>query len=107
MPQFVAAFERYEDQGLVIIGLNLQEGKAIVQPFADDFGIRFPIAIDRDGEVGDRYRLLGLPTTFFIDREGVIRSSFTGPFVEADRGTNVQGAIEQDELEKRIEEILE
>lgn len=106
MPQFVAAYDRYRNQGLVIIGLNMQEGKAVVKPFADDFGMEFPIAIDRDGEVGDRYRLLGLPTTFFIDREGVISSAFTGPFVEADRDTNVQGAIAQDELEKRIEEIL-
>lgn len=107
MPQFVAAYEKYRSQGLVIIGLNMQEGKALIGPFAEDFGMEFPIAIDRDGEVGDRYRLLGLPTTFFIDREGVIRSMFTGPFLEADRGTNVQGAIGQNDLETRIEEILQ
>lgn len=107
MPQFVQAYNQFEDQGLVIVGLNLQEGKSIVRPFADDFGIRFPIAIDRDGEVGDRYRLLGLPTTFFIGRDGVIRSVFTGPFQEASRGTNVQGAIDSGELDKRVREILE
>jgi len=106
IPQFVRAYEKYSERGLVIIGLNLQEGKALIKPFADDYGMDYPIAIDRDGEVGDKYRILGLPTTYFIDREGVIRSSFTGPFVEAARGTNVQGAIEQDELEKRIEEIV-
>lgn len=61
----------------------------------------------RDGETGDSYQPLGLPATFFIDRDGVIASSFTGPFVEADRGTNVQRAIDPDELKKQIEEILE
>ncbi|MDO8616678.1 MAG: redoxin domain-containing protein [Dehalococcoidia bacterium] len=106
MPQFVQAYDRYQDQGLVIVAVNLQEGKGIVRPFADDFGIKFPIAIDRDGEVGDRYRLLGLPTTFFIGRDGVVRSVFTGPFLEKQRGTNVQSAIAEDELDGRIAQIL-
>ena len=106
MPQFVEAYHRLKDQGLVVIGLNLQEGKSIVEPFARDFGMDFPIAIDRDGEVGDEYRLLGLPTTFFIDREGVVRSVFTGPFLEESRGINVQEAIGSTELEGRIAEIM-
>ncbi len=106
MPQFVQAYDRYKDQGLVIVGVNMQEGKGIVQPFVDDFGITFPIAIDRDGDVADRYHLLGLPTTFFIDREGVVRGVFTGPLQEQRQGANVQGAIEEGELGRRIAEIL-
>ena len=106
MPQLIKAYDSLQDQGLVVIGLNLQEGKSIVRPFADDFGIKFPIAIDHDGEVGDRYRLLGLPTTFFIDRNGVVRSVFTGPFLGEGQGTKVQGAIEENELQKRIDEIM-
>lgn len=106
IPQFVDAYDRYEAGGLVVIGLNLQEGKSIVGRYAEDFGMNFPIAIDRDGEVGDEYRLLGLPTTFFIDREGIIRSVFTGPFLEKAGHTEVRGAIEGSELEKRIAEIV-
>ncbi len=106
IPALVDAYDRNRDQGLVVIGLNLQEGKAIVEPFANDFGMDFPILIDRDGEVADRYRLLGLPTTYFIDADGVIQSVFRGPFVENRGGTSVQGAIEESELEQRIAEIL-
>jgi len=106
IPQFVAAYNSYRDRGLMILGVNLQEGKGIVRPFADDFGMNFPILIDRDGEVGDSYRVLGLPTTYFVDRTGAVRSVFTGPFLEAQQGTNVQGAIEESELLKRIEQIL-
>lgn len=106
IPQLVAAYDRHRDEGLVVIGLNLQEGRDIVRPYAEDFGMEFPIVIDRDGEMRDRYRLLGLPTTYFIDRDGVIRSVFTGPFVEEQQGTNVQDAIEESELEQRIAEIL-
>ena len=107
IPQFVDASERFREQGLVVVGVNLQEGKSIVRPYADDFGMDFPIVIDVDGEVGDAYRLLGLPVTYFIDRDGIVRSVFTGPFEESDRGTEVRGAIEQSELDRRISDILE
>ena len=107
IPQLVAAYDENREQGLVVVGVNLQENRGIIRDYAEGFGMEFPIAIDRDGRVGDRYRLLGLPTTFFIDREGVVRSVFTGPFLEKRKGTNVQGAIEESDLEKRIGEILE
>jgi peroxiredoxin len=106
MPQFVAAYDKYRDEGLVIVAVNLQEGKSIAGKFADDYGMDFTVAVDRDGEVGDQYRLLGLPTTYFVDREGIVRSVFTGPFEAEERGTAVQGAIEASQLEERIVEIL-
>jgi cytochrome c biogenesis protein CcmG, thiol:disulfide interchange protein DsbE len=106
IPQFVDAYARFRDQGLLVVAVNMQEGKSIVRPYAEDFGMDFPIVIDVDGEVGDAYRLLGLPVTYFIDREGVVRGAFTGPFEESDRGTEVRGAIEQSELDRRIAGIL-
>ena len=106
MPNLVKASNQYSGQGLVIIGVNLQEGKGIIEPFARDFGINYPVAIDRTGSVGDKYHLLGLPTTYFVDRTGVIKSEYSGPFLENSNGTNVQGAIDVSELTKRIQEIL-
>ncbi len=107
MPQFVAAYDRYREEGLEIIALNVQESASIIQPFVDDFGVEFPVVLDKRGAVSDEYRIIGLPMTYFIDREGVIRSVFQGPFLERLEGTQVQGAIEQNELTRRIEEILE
>jgi len=107
MPQFVQAYDKYKADGLVILAVNLQEGKSIAGKFADDYGMEFPVAIDRDGEVGDQYHLLGLPTTYFVGRDGIIRSIFTGPFQAEEQGTKVQGAIEAGELEKRIAGIMD
>jgi peroxiredoxin len=106
MPLFVEAYDRYSEQGLEIVAVNLQEGTGTVRDFAYDFGMEFPIGRDRDSEVGDAYRLLGLPTTFFIRRDGVIQGVFTGPVIEEDRNTNVQTAIEGSELESRIAALL-
>ena len=107
MPQFVAAYDRYQERGLEIIAVNVQESESIIRPFVEDFGIDFPVALDRRGAVSDEYRIIGLPTTYFIDREGVVRDVFQGPFLEQLQGRQVQGAIEEDELTRRIEEILE
>jgi peroxiredoxin len=106
IPQFVDAYNRFGPEGLVIIGVNMQEGKSISRNYVEDFGMQFPVVIDVDGEVGDAYRLLGLPVTYFIGRDGVVRGVFTGPFEEKERDTEVRGAIEQSELEQRIAAIL-
>jgi len=106
IPKLIQAYDKYRERGLVIVGVNLQEGKSVIESFAHDFGMDFPIVIDRTGSVAEDYRLVGLPTTFFVDRQGTVRSRFTGPFLESANGTNVQGAIDVTELEKRIEEVL-
>lgn len=107
MPQFVAAYDRYQEEGLEIIAVNVQESESIIRPFAEDFGIDFPVALDRRGEVSEECRIIGLPTTFFVDRRGVIRDVFQGPFLERLQDMQVQGAIGEDELTRRIAVILE
>jgi len=107
MPQFVAAYDRYRERGLEVVAVNVQESPSIIRPFAEDFGMGFTVVLDKRGAVSDSYRWLGLPTTYFIDRKGVVRSVFMGPFLERLQGTQVQGAIEGDELTRRILEILE
>jgi peroxiredoxin len=106
IPQFVNAYARFRDQGLVIVGVNMEEGKSIAQRYVDDYGMEFPVVIDVDGEVGDAYRLLGLPVTVFIDRNGVVTSVYTGPFEAKEGETDVRGAIEESQLEQHISEIL-
>jgi peroxiredoxin len=106
MPQFVHAYDDYSEEGLVIIAVNQQESESIIRPFVEDYGVEFPMLIDRDGEVGDEFHILGMPETFFIDRNGILREHFIGQFQSEDRGKNVQGAIDQSELQSKIEQIL-
>ena len=86
MPELVAAYEQHRAQGLVIVGVNLQEPDGRVLDFADEFGMTFPIVIDRDGELADAWRLggpiEGIPTSYFVDPTGVIRELFYGPMTE-------------------------
>jgi peroxiredoxin len=107
MPQIVAAYDRYQEEGLEIIAVNVQESRSIIRPFVEDFGIEFPVALDRRGAVSDEYRITALPTTYFVDRDGVVREVFQGSFPERLQDTQAQCAIAEDELTRRIEEILE
>ncbi len=107
MPQLVAAYERYRQEGLEIVAVNLQEPEDRVRRFMEEFGARFTVALDKTGAVVREYQLLGIPTTFFIDRQGVIRSIFRGPFLGEAQGQGIQEAIGAQELEERIRQILD
>ena len=102
LPYLVAAYERYRQEGLEIVAVNLQEDGDTISDYAEEFGMEFPVAIDRSGDVADKYRVVGIPTSFFIDRSGVVRSIYTGPLV----GQQSRQAIEESDLTQRIEEIL-
>jgi peroxiredoxin len=70
---------------LVIIGINntSTDQKDQIPAFLAEFGVTFPIVLDETGETAKAYRILGLPTSIFIDRKGVVNEVFTGPINKA------------------------
>jgi cytochrome c biogenesis protein CcmG/thiol:disulfide interchange protein DsbE len=80
MPALENAYEQYRDSGVVILGLNVtnQDSEKDIPPYVKEFGLTFPILLDRDGSVSTLYQLRGLPTTFFVNREGIIRTVVIG-----------------------------
>jgi hypothetical protein len=63
--------------------VDIGEPKDVVQDFMDKEGLTFPTVLDETGAVAKEYQLLGHPTSFFIDREGLIRNRHTGPMNES------------------------
>lgn len=80
MPAMEQLYRQYGEQGLVVLGVNstFQDDEQTVAAFVKELGLTFPIALDRDGAVSRRYQLQALPTTFFVDRQGIIRSVVLG-----------------------------
>jgi len=64
---------------VVIIGLNLEEDEAQVAGYRDEFDVPYPLVLNEDGKLTELYRPIGLPTSWFIDPEGVIRYVHAGP----------------------------
>ena len=82
LPELRAASERYAGQ-VAIVGVNQAETAATVAKSAPELGLTFPIPLDQSGAVSRLYGVRSLPTTFFIDRDGVIRQIQSGPLTEA------------------------
>ena len=81
MPELQELFNRYEDR-LAVLGVSVDRPGAeheIVR-FVDGAGVDFPILLDPDQRIVVRFTTLGVPETFLIDRDGVIRGRWTGQF---------------------------
>jgi thiol-disulfide isomerase/thioredoxin len=66
-------------EDVVLLGLNLQENISAVESFKQDFGIDFPLVLNEDGKLTEIYKPIGLPTSWFIDPDGVVRYVHAGP----------------------------
>jgi thiol-disulfide isomerase/thioredoxin len=77
-PHLVEVFNANAED-VVFIGLNLQESEDAVVTYRDDFAVTYPLVLDPDGRLTDIYKPIGLPTSWFIDPDGVVRYVHVGP----------------------------
>lgn len=75
MPLIQAAYEKYREHGLVVLGINMTDldDRKAIDRFVQETGVTFPILLDESGSVSDDYRIISIPTSFFIDRTGMIQ----------------------------------
>ena len=80
MPTLNEVYQTYRDDSLVMLGVNstIQDSESAARAFASEHQLDFPILLDHDGVVSHQYQLQSLPTTFFIDRDGIITSIIPG-----------------------------
>lgn len=86
MPALDRAHQALNDEGLFVLGVNAtdQDSLEAAAAFLVRTGVSFPVVYDLEGQVGRAYRVRALPTTFVIDRRGVIRQVLVGgPLSEA------------------------
>ena len=80
MPAFNQVYSEYQNQELIILGINStnQDKLQAASDFVESNKLAFLILLDRSGEVGNLYNLYSLPTTFFIDNDGIIQNVLIG-----------------------------
>ena len=86
MPHMQKFYEANKDNGIEVLAVNLtsiDKGEESVQAFVEEFGLTFPIPMDRDGELGPQYQAVTIPTTYIIDTEGIIQKKVVGPMDKA------------------------
>jgi len=71
-------YRQRRDQGLAILAVNILQPPETVQRFVQELDLSYEIALDRQGEVMRLYQVMGLPITFIIDRQGIVRNRIVG-----------------------------
>ncbi|MCP3138541.1 TlpA disulfide reductase family protein [Pyxidicoccus xibeiensis] len=70
---------QYADKGLKVYALNVDEDARAVPPFLAETKVKLPILMDENAQVAERtLKVRGMPTTYYIDRRGVVRHSEEG-----------------------------
>jgi thiol-disulfide isomerase/thioredoxin len=78
IPHLIQLYKTYQKDGLEVIGMNVEKGEMdAVRRFVKSMDIPYPITLSPD-DVQRDYRVSGLPTTIFIDKQGRIREKMVG-----------------------------
>ncbi len=71
-------YQKYWDQGLVILALNVHQDRATAKKFVARLHISYDVLLDIQGKTAADYQIIGLPTTYIIDRNGRINTKIVG-----------------------------
>ena len=94
IPELIAIHSRYRDRGLELIGVSVDtDGDEVIRTFMADYKMTFPIWRDPDERISTQFLTVGVPATFLIDRDGILRWRKTGPIAPND--TSLTAAIER------------
>ncbi len=64
----------------MVLAINLGESSSQVEEFMQSYHLSFTVLLDTKQDVAQRYNITGIPTTFFIDKDGIIRDKVIGAF---------------------------
>jgi thiol-disulfide isomerase/thioredoxin len=78
MPQLQKLQELRKAAGLVVIEVNYKEPGEVVEKFVKKYGVSLIVLVDDKGVSAQKYEVFGLPTTYFIDKDGVVKYSYLG-----------------------------
>lgn len=84
MPELVRAYEAHKGEGFIVLAVNVtyQDSLEDAQRFVAEFDMTFPVPLDETGEVADNlYQVRGLPTSLFVDRNGLITKIKLGSMI--------------------------
>ena len=93
MPFLQEIYNEWSGKGLILLAIAQGDSPSNVTVFMQDNGLSLPVLLDTQLSVGQRYNVMAIPTTLFIDREGIIQEKVIGAFPN------------KAEIEKRLSKI--
>ena len=94
-PVLESGWRRLREQGVVVLGVAIQDKEPASREFIQRFGLTFPNAPDPAGRTSIDYGVYGVPETFVVDGEGTIVYKHVGPIMAKDVERFILPAIEE------------
>ncbi|WP_256213052.1 peroxiredoxin [Bacillus sp. OV322] len=85
IPEMQRFFQKNQNRDITILAINLtanDRSLAAVQDFVKNNNMTFPIALDKKGKIGSLYKVYTIPTSYILDKNGMIRNVMIGPMDE-------------------------
>jgi len=92
-PDIEQVYQERKAEGLVIVGISIGESTDTVKGYIERTGLSYTIGLDQSTAIAARYRIVGIPTHFFIDRDGVLREWRIG-------------SMSKKMMDKRVDQIM-
>lgn len=92
-PHFQEFYEQHGEQ-VVMLGINQKESLTQINGFVEEFGMTYPVLLDENGSVYNDYQVFGLPTTWFVNPDGVLVSVAPGGITTAFLEDQFQRSLE-------------
>jgi thiol-disulfide isomerase/thioredoxin len=102
LPILTEVADSYKDKGVVFYAINLRETTDKIKKFQEDKKLKFTVALDTDGAIGDRYQVQGIPTLVLVDKKGVVQSVHIGynPGIKAELKKELDALLAGKDLAK-------
>ena len=82
-----------ELEGVIFIGVAIQDTEKKAKAYVKEFGIQFPVGIDSAGNIAEAYKVYGIPKTFIIDKDGRFSYIHMGEITETDLIKGIEKAL--------------
>lgn len=82
MPIIEKVYQEMKDRGLIVVAVNVKQTEPKVRAFISQFDLSYPIALDQEGKISDKYEVKGLPVNYVINRQGILKELILGAITD-------------------------
>ena len=83
LPDLNILQRKYADKGFTVLSICIESSDSIVANYLKKHPVTFPVLVDKEGAVAEAFRFSGLPASFMVGKDGIIRHKYSGYDKEA------------------------
>ncbi len=94
-PHLENAWRHYRAQGVIFLGVDYVDTETSARRYIERFDITYPNGPDLGTQISHDYRVQGVPETFIVDQQGIVRKLFVGPVTQADLARAIEPLLNE------------